>query len=175
MTANWKERIITPPEWAKDTVKGMYLFGSRSMAVRDDFVRVNKSDFDVKTEIASRIKETTDFDYAAPNSYPLRDRLVADGWREVDIESMYEPCHLMKGLYIKEQDKQTVQIIMRSNHVMFQKAWDSIDPEFWYRYIWKSSPKFAFSHMSTKDAKAEIKNIINQAYNNANLIYGWGK
>jgi hypothetical protein len=171
----WKLDITTPPKWAEKHVKNLYLFGSRSMAVRDDYVTVKTSDFDVKSSIASLITRKTDFDYAAPNSYKLRDDLIDDGWKEVEVDGLYHPCALLKGLFLKEQDGQTVQILLRSNHELFMAAWDSISPEFWYRYIWKSSPEFVFSYLDKKHQKKYITDIIGQIYDNVNRQYQWIK
>jgi hypothetical protein len=170
---DWKTGITTPPDWAKDTVRGMYLFGSRSMAVRDGYKRVRDVDFDVRVNIANLIGKHTDYDYAAPDSSRLRDKLIKDDWQEYDTSLLYSPCPLLKGLFIKAKNGQAVQVLLRSNHAMFEEAWESIDPAFWYRYMWKSSPDFMFKHLDIKDAKSVINDMVQQAYNNANRQYGW--
>jgi hypothetical protein len=170
---SWKINITTPPSWAKDDVSGMYLFGSRSMAVRDGYKRVDDTEFDVRYKIASHINSETDFDYAAPNCYKLRERLVTNGWQEVEVAGLYHPCSLMKGLFVKQKNGQSVQILMRSNHVMFMTAWESIDPKFWYQYLWKSSPDFEFKRLATKEQKKRITDIISQYYSSVNRVYQW--
>lgn len=173
MSNDWKRAITEPPTWAKDDVKGMYLFGSRSMAVRDEYKRFSGEDFDVKTLIADRITQKTDYDYAAQHSYVLRDRLEERGWTEVNVTSLYAPDPMLKSLYIKTDGETSVQILLRKNHVLFETAWESIDPAFWYRFIWKSSPDFVFKGLDKPVYKDRINAIIQQIYNDVNRIYKW--
>ena len=175
MTPSPNCEITTPPMWAADDVKCMYLFGSRSMAVRTGYKDVLGNEFDTDL-IRSRLNSNTDFDYAAPYSKELVDKLVNNGWLHIDaFAGVYHPCKLLKSILVKEQHGQSVQILLRSNHELFTKMWDSLDPGFWYHYIWKSSPEFAFKQFPKKDQKKYITEILDQIYNTINREYGYTK
>lgn len=164
----------TIPLWAEKDTRGMYLFGSRSMTTRDTYVSIRKDKFDLD-KIKSKIKPSTDYDMAAPYSKKLASTLESNGWQSIPVEGLYHPCSLMKGLFIKSMNGETVQILLRENHELFIKAWDSIEPSFWYEYIWKRSPEFAFSKVSKKYQKKVITDIIMQIYDTVNNQYGYVK
>ena len=166
--------ITSIPPWAEKDTRGMYLFGSRSMAVREQYVSVKDNSFDLD-KISSKITDSTDYDMAAPYSKMLEEMLVSNGWNQIPVEGLYHPCALMKGLFIKSNGGQTVQILLRDNHELFVKAWESIEPEFWYYYIWKRSPEFQFSKFAKKEQKKIITEIIMQVYNTVNVQYGFKK
>lgn len=163
--------ITTPPDWAKKDVKGMYLFGSRSMAVRKPKKDAAGNLFDIN-KIKSRITEDTDYDFACQYSTDIEAKLVSNGWTKCDVEELYHPCKILKALYVKTgSDGKNVQILLRSNQILFEKAWDSIDPAFWYKFIWKSSPDFKFKKLKRKDQKEIISSIVDQLYATVNMEY----
>ena len=162
--------LRTPPSWAKKDVEWMYLFGSHSMALRKGYKDVAGNQFDTD-KIRKNLTAKTDYDYAAPYSKALADRLCERGWKPIDTDDLYHPCKLMRGLFVKQQDGQSVQILLRSNHELFTKMWDSLDPGFWYHYIWKSSPDFAFQKFKRKEQKKMITEILDQVYNTVNRQY----
>lgn len=164
--------LRTPPSWAKKDVEWMYLFGSRSMALRKGYKDVLGNEFDTDL-IRSRLTAKTDFDFAAPYSKQLVEKLIGNGWLHVGIDGggVYHPCKLLKAILMKEQDGQSVQILLRSNHELFTKMWDSVDPGFWYHYIWKSSPEFAFKKFEKSTQKKMITEILDQSYNAINRQY----
>ena len=168
--------LRTPPPWAKKDVEWMYLFGSRSMALRKGYKDVLGEEFDTDL-IRERLTEKTDFDFAAPYSEELVKKLTGNGWLHIGIDGggVYHPCKLLKAILMKEQDGQSVQILLRSNHELFTKMWDSLDPGFWYHYIWKSSPEFAFKNFEKKYQKKMITEILDQSYNVINRQYGFYK
>ena len=168
------KELITPPDWAKEDVEWMYMFGSRSMALRKGYKDVLGNVFDTD-KIRKNLTKETDYDYAAPYSKRLADKLEDNGWIGVKVDELYHPCKLMKSLYVKKLGADSVQIILRSNHELFTKTWDSIDPGFWYHYIWKSSPDFVFKKLHKKEQKKAITEIIDQMYNTINRQYGYVK
>lgn len=169
------KELSTPPDWASADVHGMYLFGSRSMALRKGYKDVNGEEFDTD-KIRKHLTEYTDYDYAAQYSRKLADRLEANGWKFIDTDGLYHPCKLMKALYVKKDEKgRNVQILLRKNHVLFQTVWDNLDPGFWYHYIWKSSPDFVFRKFKKKTQKKMITEIIDQLYTVYNRQYGFHK
>ncbi|PHS22084.1 MAG: hypothetical protein COA84_12955, partial [Robiginitomaculum sp.] len=134
-----------PPSWATDTVRGMYLYGSRSMAMRP-----KTATFDPYESIGQNLRYNTDHDYSIQHSQATRDALLDDGFfcpkdnvKDGNIcieEKNYLPDPTFHTLFIKIKDGQQVQVVTRKNIILFMKVWKSIDAEFWYNYIWKSSP-----------------------------------
>lgn len=168
--------LRTPPAWAKKDVEWMYLFGSRSMALRKGYKDVLGVEFNTDM-IRSCLTAKTDFDFAAPYSKELVDSLVSRGWTHIGVDGArgYHPCKLLKSILLKEQHGQSVQILLRSNHELFTKMWDSLDPGFWHYYIWKSSPDFVFKKFEKKEQKKMITEILDQSYNAINRQYGYIK
>lgn len=167
------DELKTPPAWAKNDVRGMYLFGSRSMALRKAYRGIDGDVFDTKM-IRENLSPYTDFDYAAPYSDDLKNRLMNNGWTWVDVnDGIYHPCKLMKGLLVKSDGQKTVQILLRKNHVLFTKTWDAIDPWYYYHYIWKSSPNFLYKDLPRREMKKRISETIGAMYEVVNKTYGF--
>ena len=150
--------IKTPPVWAKREVEYMFLFGSREMSLRS-----SSKNFDT-SEIRDLITESTDYDYAAQYSKKLCDRLNRSGWSKIPDEKLYHKCRLLESIWQKKKNDQTVQIMLRNNHDLFVRAWNSIDPEFYYRYIWKSSPEFTWRESELYEQRKHIGQMMEQIY-----------
>mgnify|MGYP006875406005 CR=1 FL=1 len=54
--------------------------------------------------------------------------------------------------------------MLRNNHDLFVRAWNSIDPEFYYRYIWKSSPEFTWRESELYEQRKHIGQMMEQIY-----------
>lgn len=161
------------PIWLENDVKPIdgYLFGSRSMVDRKS---MNK-DFDAKVKIGSKISHDTDYDIAAPSDMMIEKYLEQRNYQKVDPEGMYAKDKYFETLYTKKgHDGTNVQIILRTNHELFKRVWDSIDPWFYYENLWKRSPSVLkkTGHMDNIQRKENIMLVMNQLYKTAEKIYG---
>lgn len=164
---------MTIPTWLENDIKpiGGYLFGSRSMVDR----KSANPDFNAKTMIGPNIAYDTDYDIAAPFEESVEKYLTDRGYTCVDASNMYAKDKYFKTLYTKKgHDNKNAQIILRSNHELFKKVWNTIDPEFYYENIWKRSPEFMkkYRHLDHVKTKEKIMLVMNQLYNTAEKFYG---
>lgn len=163
------------PTWIEEDMKPIdgYLFGSRSMVGRKS---ANK-DFDARKMIGSKISKDTDYDIAAPSCMEVEKYLKQKGYIRVDPEAMYAKDKYFQTLYTKVgMDGNTAQVILRSNHEMFKKVWDSIDPEFYYENLWKRSPSMDRNKAVLDPPvkrKEKIMLVMNQLYKTAEKMYGY--
>jgi hypothetical protein len=154
------------------------LFGSRAMSMR----KVIRG-FDPSLQIGTQIYSTTDWDFSQQHSEPLHDYLIAAGFRSHSKEELGAYADdLTAGVYIKEyhppfdwkhltiyssDEVVTVNIVLHSDEALFRRVWSSITPEFYYKYIWKRSPRY--EHLDSGEARERIREIMNQLYRTANV------
>ena len=152
------------------TLNSAVLFGSRSMASRS-----GQKGFDPEFMIGSQISEATDWDFSAPYSEANHDALEAAGFTYYPTEQLaYADC-LTVGVYIKRyipswaihrvEDIRTANVVLRTDHRLFVQVWNSIDPQFYYKYIWKRGP--TYRNITTGEAKDTICGIMNQLFTTA--------
>lgn len=104
----------------------VYLHGSRGMAKR-----------------ASReplLPESTDWDYAAQHTQPWQEivaKAMADGWVEVVTESYKDNDTAF--VFEKYLDGKKVQVSLRQNLERYKEVFEGIDPDFYFKYLWKGS------------------------------------
>lgn len=132
-------------------------------------VRLSTRYFDPSSKILPLIKETTDYDYTAEHSVTLDLALKKEGFitpfaDQKQSQHAYYTDPTFHTLYTKTVWKETVQIITRTNAVRFVAIWESLDPEFWYHYIWKSSPEFVVPQLDMEQRKSMIKPIMAQLH-----------
>jgi hypothetical protein len=154
------------------------LFGSRAMSMR----KVIRG-FDPSLQIGTQISATTDWDFSQQHSELLHDYLIAAGFRSYSKEELGAYADdLTAGVYIKEyhphfnwqtlepysrDEVVTVNIVLHSDEALFRRVWSSITPEFYYKYIWKRSPRY--EHLDSGEARERIREIMNQLYRTANV------
>lgn len=130
------------------------LIGSREMASRvSDFFNINK--------INSIINDYTDYDYVVEDSeanHKYLEKIFGTNCLSY-TNNPYEPDLLTTGIYIGQSVTQEVQFIVKKYSKGFIELWDTIDPEFYYNYIWKQGP-----NIDTRDNnyREKIKKVINQ-------------
>ena len=149
------------------------LFGSRSMAARPAV-----EDFDPSVMIGAQITDATDYDFSAPYSEENHDTLISSGFAYWPPEQLGYKDDLTVGVYIKEyphkfdiknlkifSDTPKVNVALRNDYYLFRQTWNSIDPQFYYNYLWKRSPNYDLEEMSL--TKTKIRDIMNQLFRTA--------
>jgi hypothetical protein len=159
-----------------DFTKTYMLFGSRSMAARPAF-----EGFDPSFVIGAQITDETDYDFSAPYSEQNHNILINSGFAYWPPEQLGYKDDLTTGVYVKCYPHKfdmknpeifsgipTVNVVLRTDYHLFRQTWNSIDPEFYYKYIWKRSPTYDFEEMSL--TKTKIRDIMNQLFRTAKYI-----
>lgn len=104
-----------------------------------------------------RLSPLSDWDYAAPDNEHNRQALVEQQFK---LKTLKYKDLLTSAVYERDDDLATIQVSLKSDYPLFKLVWESITSEYFYYYLWKSSPhkRFQFS-----DAiRAEITEHINQ-------------
>lgn len=166
------------PEIIKSDLKQLgypQLFGSRSMVNKPV-----KAGFSPAIMIGSRITADTDWDFSQQYSEEADSYLVAAGFTHYTAEAISPYADdLTTGVYIKEyapsfdwknpiafsnNDIVKVNIVLHTDEALFRRVWDSIDAEFYYKYLWKRGPRFPYMDHDMCGIKMRIKEIMNQLY-----------
>lgn len=171
---NW---YVAPKMIMDDIAKldSAMLFGSRSMASRP----VVKG-FDPAIMIGSQITTSTDWDFSASYSKENHDSLIKAGFTFFEASMLSYKDDLTTGVYIKEykpkfnmrnlvaycsDDVPVVNVVLRNDYALFSQVWNSIQPEFYYKHIWKRSPTYANQELGF--TKETICDIMNQLFRTA--------
>ena len=91
---------------------------------------------------AKELSEGTDWDYAAQHHQPWHqtDRLANEnGWVEVVDESYMDDNTAF--VYEKIIEGEKVQVSLRQDLEAYKSCFTSVDPEFYFTYLWKGSEK----------------------------------
>lgn len=161
-----------------EPLKHYMLYGSRSMAAR-----IGQDGFDPAVMIGSQITPRTDYDFAAPDTPENHEILMRAGfnyWPEVQLN--YKDS-LTSAVYIKEYNPKydpnkvqwvnmnevpVVNVVLKNDFPLFRQVWNSIEPEFYYKHLWKRSPTYEFSENGlTKD---KIRGIMDQLFRTARYM-----
>jgi hypothetical protein len=168
----------TPMEMYYDLepLKTYMMFGSRSMASRP-----SKERFDPAIMIGSQIDDSTDWDFSAPYTQENHNILVNAGYIHWPAEQLGYRDELTEGVYIKTYPHKfdmsnpviyngvpTANVVLRNDYALFRQAWNSIDPEFYYKYLWKRSP--TYDHQELALTKETIRDIMNQLFQTARFM-----
>jgi hypothetical protein len=148
-------------------------FGSRSMAARPA-----REGFDPAVMIGSQISDSTDWDFSAPYTQKNHEALISSGYAYCPAEQLGYRDELTEGVYIKTYPHKfdmsnpviysgvpTANVVLRNDYSLFCQVWNSIDPEFYYKHVWKRSPRYDFQEMSL--TKETIRDIMNQLFRTA--------
>jgi hypothetical protein len=154
------------------------LFGSREMSTREVICG-----FDPSLQIGTQIFATTDWDFSQQYSELLHNYLVAAGFTSYSKEELGAYADdLTVGVYVKEyhphfnwqtlevyssDEVVTMNVVLHSDEALFRCVWESITPEFYYKYIWKRSPRY--ERLDAGEAKERIREVMNQLYRTANV------
>ena len=132
-----KPKIISNNASIEDVIKEVtlrysgeiYLFGSRSKLPND---LVKNSDFDF-------VVQQGEFS-SSPCAF-IQDDLY-EGWHEYynDDNGCFD--HLTKCVLTVIIKGILIQISVRSDLELFKKSWESIDNEYFKKYLWKKSPDY---------------------------------
>lgn len=148
------------------------LFGSRSMAARSAIVG-----FDPAIMIGSYITKETDWDFSQEYSDYTHLYLLSAGFTHYNKNELGTYTDkLTIGVYSKEYFPKPdwsltsifstvpkVHVVLHSDEALFRKVWNRISPEFYYKYLWKRSPRFDCTD-SKGERKLQIREIMNQLY-----------
>lgn len=172
------EWYIAPEMVMNDIAKldASMLFGSRSMASRPAV-----EGFDPAIMIGTQITDETDWDFSAPYTEKNHAALLEAGFVYWPPENLSYKDSLTTGVYIKtyihkfDKDNPVIystapvaNVVLRNDYPLFCQVWESIDPEFYYKHIWKRSPTYDFQQLSL--TKETIRNIMNQMFRTARQI-----
>lgn len=172
---------IDIPDIIKSDLKAIgypRLFGSRSMISKPI-----KAGFDPTMQIGLLITADTDWDFSQQYSEEAHQYLVAAGFTHHTAEAISPYADdLTVGVYIKEyvphfdwknpktytnRDIVKVNIVLHSDEALFRQVWNSIDAEFYYKYLWKRGPRFDYLYDDLCSIKMRIKEVMNQLYSTA--------
>lgn len=127
---------------------GATMHGSREMASRPE----------ASNHLKFGLKENTDFDFVAQNIPDVQRILYECGFKRIDDNYFKNSNQLFVACYTKTYNDSyvpaKVQVILLSDHKTYQSVWESIDPDFYEKYIWKSGPN--------KPNRKQISAIIDQ-------------
>ena len=166
---------IAPESVMNDVAKlsSVVLFGSRSIASRPA-----KESFDPAIMIGAQINDSTDWDFSAPYTQENHDILVNAGYMHWPGDQLGYKDELTEGVYIKTYPHKfdlsnpviydgvpTANVVLRNDYPLFCQVWNSIDPEFYYKYIWKRSPTYDDQDLSL--TKGTIRDIMDQLFRTA--------
>jgi len=165
------------PEIMKHDIKELgyaRLFGSRSMSSRPVV-----EGFDPAIMIGTQINESTDWDFSQQYSDYAHSYLVSSGFTHYSKNEIGPYAdNLTVGVYIKEykhkfdvrnplafclSDAPKINVVLHSDENLFRRVWDSITPEFYYKYLWKRSPRYERTD-SVGERKLYIREVMNQLY-----------
>lgn len=180
---HWK--YVTPPnrEIFDFAVKEeLYLFGSRSMAVRGTTHMSNRETRFDTSVIRNRIDTPgsgTDFDFTMPYSDDAVRKCEAHGFSKKNLLQVYHPDLTMameshesnkSALMKRSVDGVEYQILLRrpEHFPMFLFVWDRISPQYWFHNIWKSSPEFIGKSIQDRE---EVKRLIACQMNGLYSLY----
>jgi hypothetical protein len=135
----------------------LHLGGSRCMAILAEEVYGNSRWMSPFTghEIGIDIKLTTDYDYYATFTLQLEAYLYSEGFVPSNSNDYLDDEAVI--IFIHECN---IQVVLRKNATFYQEVFESIDPNFYYYYLWKSSPHFDGN-------TAKIQPIFNQLFRTA--------
>lgn len=169
---------IAPESVMNDIAKlsSAVLFGSRSMASRPA-----KESFDPSVMIGDQIVGTTDWDFTAPFTQENHDVLVKAGYMYWPGDQLGYKDELTEAVYIKTYPHKfdpsnpltydgvpTVNVVLRNDYPLFCQTWDSINPEFYYKHLWKRSPTYDLQDLSL--TKGTIRDIMDQLFKTARRL-----
>jgi hypothetical protein len=156
-----------------------YLFGSRSMIGR----KSKNLEFDPAVKIASMIDDTTDWDISMQFSDENHERLLKQGFTCHQKENLVYRDDLTVNIYSKEYVKKKdfpdlslveldmstrCHVVLRSDFYLFRAVWESIDPEFYYNFLWKRS--LVLNSKKKHLVKDDICKMLNQLYATARYM-----
>jgi len=183
------EPVTIPPDWARKVVYDWkaFPFGSRSMAARKD-------EYANKIDLLLNRDKITDWDYSLPYNEEILKSFERSGfeWKVnphfkymigsgpktgkapssilsvSNIQQMPKEIHyadsICVGVLQKEKGGEKVDVVLHSDEQLFRRVWNKIGTEFYYNFIWKSSPDFAFKNLPDRERPAAVNRIMNQLY-----------
>ena len=86
------------------------------------------------------IGDHTDFDFYATYSNDLLSQLLANGFKECKWVANNPRLSYMDDEAITVVEMDAVQVVLRKDALFYRRVFDNIPSEFFYRYLWKSSP-----------------------------------
>jgi len=165
------------PDVMKTDIKNLgyaRLFGSRSMAARPAV-----EEFDPAIMIGSQITDETDWDFSQEYNDYTHSYLLSAGFTHYSPDDMKSYSdELTVGVYIKEYtpkfdmrnplayrlgDTPKINVVLHSDELFFRRVWDRINPNFYYRYLWKRSPHYDYTG-SIGERKRHIREVMNQLF-----------
>jgi hypothetical protein len=140
------------------------LFGSRSMARK-----APTDTFDPAIIIGTQITHTTDWDFSAPANPDNHKALIAAGYAFCSREQLSYADDLTHSVYSKQYSEgRLVHVVLRYDYALFRQVWYSIDPQFYFNYLWKRSPNY--DDYEIADKKQVICTVMNQLFSTARSI-----
>ena len=141
----------------------VFLYGSRSMLLREKLDKMSVNINRGMTGLGDR-----DYDFIMQDTGTIRAELAKRKFKELDINNLYAPASQLASLYIRNipiggNDAQ-VQVMLMKDFYLCRRAWMSIDPPYWYKYLWKSSPQFVMKHLDKKGKREYLTDQFEQIW-----------
>lgn len=151
----------------------VFLYGSRSMLLREEAIKENREIADAFAKLSSRGIASTDYDFIMQDSAAVRAELKKRRFDEIKGSDMYNVDQntaavftkkLKGGLFGKDTE---IQVILKTNVELVKKTWKLIHTPFYYKNLWKSSPEFVMKNLDTQSRKQYITLQMNMLYDMA--------
>lgn len=144
----------------------VFLYGSRNMLLREQVERKSSKIRDAMKKAPTHLQ--ADYDFIIQDSPDVQAELLKRRFKKVDVSKMYSLDEETSALFLKTvrvfHEEMEIQVILKRDFYLSRKAWMSIDTDFYYRYLWKSSPDFIMKHLDSKDRKEYLTGQFNNFY-----------
>ena len=101
----------------------------------------------------------TDYDFYATHTPGIISFLLSSGFVETDCS---KKANTLSNIYLLDDEaftivqKDNVQVVLRNNAAFYRAVFENISPEFYYTYLWKSSP--------AAPDRSQIQSIFNMLF-----------
>lgn len=103
-----------------------------------------------------QINKDTDWDFYAQDSDKIFDTLMGRGYySKFNTNSIYVGDDLLSNIMVNDKFP-SIQVLLRTDAKLYTKVVESLAPEFYRDYLWKSGPNYC--------ARGQIQSIFNQLF-----------
>lgn len=84
------------------------------------------------------VNDETDYDFYAQNSSQNIAYLMDNGFEQIDCQNRNYWDDLLVSIWKKPDGK--IEVLLRSDAILYAAAFENIPADTYYKYLWKSSP-----------------------------------
>jgi hypothetical protein len=101
---------------------------------------------DKKATFSIDVNSSTDYDLYATFSPELRDFLIANDFDNITNHDLHINNRIAPGKYTSDTETVMIfergkcQVALKRDAEFYRSVFESISPEFYYKFLWKSSP-----------------------------------